>query len=1080
MLKPFRRLRLSTKLAICFLAFALPLSVLGFFMDLSFVYDINMARMEKAGISCQRDLAVLLRQVPRYQMLQLGLRGGELGATKDLPELKNKIDASLVQVRKSVENLAPKLRFVPQPLASKELMLETLSELESAWRKERQLPRGEPLSPRTLNAAFSLFRQLADASYLRVDPALDSNHLMEVTLWGLPAYLHRQLEITRSLAPLFSRHEPLPATLLPMMLRAQIQEGATLLESVARDHILESSRIAIREDTAFYGATPGLHDVYAQSLERFMQSAQNLQLELTQLGTPGSLVGPKSLERTLAASYEHSCHLYDLAVRELRIMLDSRIASYQSWRLTGSLVSMAALLLTLGLVFLIGRDITRPLIQLMAYTREIREGNYATPLPDVPGKDMQALAGDIQNMVRELKHRLAFSQGILESIVAPFLVVDVNNRITFVNLAMLQLLEVAQEPENCLGRDVIRFFNENKRVAVFLEQCMIQRVCVENQETDILGHNGGSSVISLTVSPLYDLEEELIGACFFVFDLTELKRHEMEILNKNIEIERLAAFPRENPEPVLSADASGTVIYRNPATDAVLRNLNLTINELLPPNHVEVTALCLKTTQKREQIEHAVGERIFEFIYSPLASHNSVQIHAADITERRRMERQLLHDAFHDALTGLPNRALLLDRLSQTLARSKKGSKDYFAVMLVDIDSFKFVNDSLGHSTGDLFLQQIAVSISQTLGKSDTLARLGGDEFIVLLESIATVSDALTTAERIQQALAQPEKIMDYELSATASIGIVVDNGSYDEPENLLRDADAAMFRAKSLGRARSEVFDEAMHLNARNRLSLEIDLKRALERGELEAYYQPLVCLKSGRIGGFEALMRWNHPERGVVSPGEFIPLAEETGLIVPMGLNILEEACAQAQAWRQKFAPYESLMMSVNLSVRQFRSLSLLQDVQEILERTGFPGGQLKLEVTESGIMEDMENSLTQMHGLRELGVRLSIDDFGTGYSSLSYLPRFPFDFIKVDRSFVSGLETESAGANELHTVVATIVALAHDMGKEIIAEGIETDAQLGLLRQLSCEYGQGFLFSRPRPVAEAALLLAENRVW
>lgn len=1076
MLTLFRRLRLYQKLGISFLSFALPLSVLGYFMDLSFVYDLNIAKTELSGNTYQKRLSDLLYLLPRYQMLQLGLEAPGLGSSGDIAVLKEQIDALVEDLQTQAKLLSPDLSFVPQSEDSKNNLLRSLDNLKQIWRRDKELSPGSSLSHELLDTAFGLFRQLSEVSLLRVDPALDSNNLMEATLWGVPGFIHRQLLLADSLAPFF-RHAPpdIPRDLTGMQ-RAKLQEGLFMLESMSENHIEQAIRIALREDANFYGRVDKLHEQLHDILESFSANAQAFEEQLVQLALGSSPVAPEALAHGFVDSWRGACEIHELAVQGLGSMLQQRIASYQRWRLLGASASLGALLLSLSLVLLMGRDIIRSVSNLMRYTHDVRGGDYDAVLPEIPGRDIHALAEDIQAMVTELKHRLAFSQGILESIVAPFLVVNVDKRVTFVNLAMLQLLEEECSPADCLNNDVLDFYKHHPQVKALLEQCVVQRVCVENQEIVLTGRKGRDAVISLTLSPLYDLDETLIGACFFVFDLTELKRNQQEILDKNIEIERLAAFPRENPSPVLSADAQGAITYSNPATTDVLERLNVDMQTLLPANHSQLMALCLTGEYGRIQVEHTVAGQIYEFAYSPLGAQNSVQIYAADVTERKRMEEQLLHDALHDSLTGLPNRALFLDRLSQALARGKRDHTGFFAVMLVDIDNFKFINDSLGHSTGDVFLQTLARRMASTLGKFDTIARLGGDEFIILLDSIATISDALAAADKIQAVLRQPTSILDYELSATASIGIVVDNGIYDEPENLLRDADTAMFRAKALGRARSEVFDEAMHHSARNRLSLEMDLKRALERSELEAYYQPMVCLRTGRLGGFEALMRWNHPERGLLSPNDFIPLAEETGLIAPMGLNILHEACRQAQAWRGQYPDHEDLIMSVNLSVRQFRTASLVDDVREVLEITRFPGTNLKLEVTESGIMEDRDISLKQMHGLRELGVRLSIDDFGTGYSSLSYLPRFPFDFIKVDRSFVMHLEA----GDDNRTVVKTIVSLAHDMDKEIIAEGIETQAQLDILREFSCEFGQGFLFSRPEPRDVAGLMLEQGHSW
>ena len=589
-------------------------------------------------------------------------------------------------------------------------------------------------------------------------------------------------------------------------------------------------------------------------------------------------------------------------------------------------------------------------------------------------------------------------------------------------------------------------------------------------------------MVAASVSPMRDFQGAPGGASVFLFDLTELKRRQQEIEEKNQEIERLAAFPRENPRPVLAADREGGITYCNPAAGQLLETLGVDIQDFLPSLHGELVQACLSTGQSRQHVERTVKDKVFSWSYSPLPSHGLVQIHGQDVTERKRMEEQLLHDAFHDGLTGLANRALFLDRLSQRLRRAKRakgakrGRSDSYAVMFMDMDRFKQINDSMGHEAGDTLLKALAERMGPVLRIDDTLARLGGDEYVVLLDKVQSVRKAVAAADRIQKALAKSFVVQGRELFITASIGLVVDSGRYERAEDVLRDADTAMYRAKSRGRARCEVFDQEMHQSARLRMETEMDLKRAVDKGEFRVFYQPLVCMGTGRIRGFEALVRWLHPERGMVSPGEFIPLAEETGLIVPMGAYVLEEACRQAGVWRSSLPEFNDLLMSVNLSVRQFSASSLLEDIRGVLERTGFPPEALKLEITESGIMENAEVSVKLLGGLKDMRIRLSIDDFGTGYSSLAYLPRFPFDYLKVDQSFVMSMEEQP----ENREIVKTIVSLAHGLGKEVIAEGIETEAQLARLRGLGCEFGQGYLFAKPLPPEEAEELLRRNPRW
>jgi diguanylate cyclase (GGDEF)-like protein/PAS domain S-box-containing protein len=447
-----------------------------------------------------------------------------------------------------------------------------------------------------------------------------------------------------------------------------------------------------------------------------------------------------------------------------------------------------------------------------------------------------------------------------------------------------------------------------------------------------------------------------------------------------------------------------------------------------------------------------------------------------DITDRKRAEERLLHEAFHDGLTGLPNRALFMDHLKLSVERGKRRDDRLFAVLFLDLDRFKVINDSLGHMVGDQLLVGIARRLEICLRPGDTVARLGGDEFTVLLEDLMSVTEAIEVADRLQKALGLPFNLNGHEVFATVSIGIALSSTGYDRPEEVLRDADTAMYRAKMLGKARHEVFDKTMHARAMNLLQMEADLRRAIERKEFILHYQPIVALESGTISGFEALIRWQHPERGFVSPAEFIPIAEETGLIIPIGHWVLEEACRQIHIWQELYPKYPPLQISVNLSSKQFINTNLISQVHQILKETGVEPHSLKLEITESMVMENVETAIEMLKQLRTLGIELSIDDFGTGYSSLSYLHRFPISTLKIDRSFVSRMSDN----NENAEIVRTILMLARSLKMDVVAEGVETQDQLSQLAMLECEYGQGYFFSKPLDVAGASQLLADGHSY
>jgi diguanylate cyclase (GGDEF)-like protein len=449
------------------------------------------------------------------------------------------------------------------------------------------------------------------------------------------------------------------------------------------------------------------------------------------------------------------------------------------------------------------------------------------------------------------------------------------------------------------------------------------------------------------------------------------------------------------------------------------------------------------------------------------------------IAEQERISRVLeetkehfRHAAFHDSLTGLPNRAMFTELLKAEIESSSRSTDHTFAVLFLDLDRFKNINDSLGHTHGDLLLVAFAERLERTLRPVDTLARFGGDEFAILLSGMTDATDAVRVAQRIQDELSQPFVLDKNSAFATASIGIAFSSSGYDRPDDILRDADIAMYRAKENGKARYEVFDHGMHARAVSRLQLESDLRQAIENKEFCVYYQPIVSLQTGRLAGFEALVRWNHPRRGLVSPADFIPVAEETGLIVPIGQWVLNEACAHVRQWQIDSPSHRSLSLSVNLSARQVAQPDLLDRIKAALETSKLNPHCLKLEITESVVMENAEAAALMFKQLRSLGVQLSIDDFGTGYSSLSYLHRFPLNYLKIDRSFVTRLTTDNDNA-----IVRTISTLARNLGMEVIAEGIETEEQYQQLKMLGCEYGQGFLFSRPVDNASVRHLLTQD---
>ncbi len=532
---------------------------------------------------------------------------------------------------------------------------------------------------------------------------------------------------------------------------------------------------------------------------------------------------------------------------------------------------------------------------------------------------------------------------------------------------------------------------------------------------------------------------------------------------------------------ILICAAPGTITYQSPAAetawgfpDAALIGeavMALTYSDDQPalrelwdqlrqasPSAIEGAT---RTTELRLR-DGAGAWRHAELIATNLLHDAAVQgivVTVRDTNERKAFEQQLTQQAFFDALTGLPNRVLLLDRLKQALVRAGR-RKDAVGLLFIDVDNFKLINDSLGHHVGDKLLKEAAARLQSCVRAQDTVARLSGDEFVVVLELLAGEDDALPVAKAIAHQFSRPFKLEERELIITSSIGIALSDAGQENADSLMRNADLAMYRAKSDGRARYVLFDPSMHTDTLARLELEGDLRRALEHGELRVHYQPIMTMDTGKLSEVEALVRWQHPTRGLVAPADFIPLAEETGLIIPLGQWVLEEACRQVAAWHKQFPSEPPLTLSVNLSPRQFQKPFLVADIAAALHESGLPARCLKLEITEGVLMRDVEATIRTLWELKNLGLQIAIDDFGTGYSSLAYLKRLPLDVLKIDRSFVSGI-----GQNQEDTaIVRAIMALASALNLKVTGEGIETVEQAALLGEWGCDRGQGYLFSKP----------------
>jgi diguanylate cyclase (GGDEF)-like protein/PAS domain S-box-containing protein len=607
-----------------------------------------------------------------------------------------------------------------------------------------------------------------------------------------------------------------------------------------------------------------------------------------------------------------------------------------------------------------------------------------------------------------------------------------------------------------------------------------------------------------------DLREWVRGlaALVLLFDIYTMYQHRqlLRIRRELADSNELFHLITENAADMIAVvDGEGRRLYNSPAYSTVLGyspeelGTSLSTDQIHPADRPKVMEAAAKAraTGRGERLEYRMRHkdgswRILESTANPIAGSDgnagSLVIVNRDITDRKRVEELVAHNAFHDGLTGLPNRLLFNDRLRQAMMRARRSKRENLAVLLVDMDEFKVVNDSLGHSAGDQFLVEVAHRLENCLDRADArtiatadvqveernhgLARFGGDEFIVLLEDVAAPTDAIRIAQHIQESLSPQFDVGEHKIVVTASLGIALLSSAHVSPEDLIRDAELAMYRAKRTGKARCEVFDPEMHSAAIKRLKLETELRRGLEQGELLAYYQPIISLRTGKIAGFEALSRWQRAS-GMVLPADFIPVAEETGLIIPMNQQLMQDACRQSAIWQASFGCHPPLFMSMNITPKQFEREQLAEEVRDIMGRTRSNPADIHLEITETVTMQDADAAMNRLSKLKALGIHLSIDDFGTGFSSLSRLRRFPVDALKIDRVFISTM-TEDRDSFE---IVRVTIALAHSMGLQVVAEGTETQTQVAELKALGCELAQGFLYSRPVSAEQAFELLCRD---